>query len=112
MLIGPLSHQELTRLACDGSLARTQCEVKASITDTFVFNSGSGAFVACVIIDPRLRTSVVIAFDFYSFSQVETTWVELGLCHPFLFLQALVGTSGLSLGPRALRIGLRDGSKF
>ena len=63
--------------------------VKVSITDTFVFNSGSGAFVVLHIIDPRSRTSVVITFDLYSYSQVVPTWVELGLCQPFLFLVLL-----------------------
>ena len=62
---------------------------KAGIKDTFVFNSGSGALVVLHIIDPRSRTSVVITFDFYSFSQVLTTWVELGLSQPFLFLVLL-----------------------
>ena len=60
--------------------------LKAGITDTFVFNSGSGALVVLHIIDPRSRTSVVTTLDFYSFSQVLTTWVELGLRQPFLFL--------------------------
>ena len=62
---------------------------KVSITDTFVFNSGSGAVVVLHIIDPRSRTSVVIPFDFYSLSQVVSTWVELGLYQPFLFLVLL-----------------------
>ena len=86
--------------------------LKASITDTFVFDSGSGAFVARVIIDLRLRTSVVITFDLYPFSQVVKTWVELGLCQPFLFSLALPSILGLFLGPTAFRIGLRDGPRF
>ena len=60
--------------------------LKVSTVVRIVFNSGSGAVVARVIIDPRFRTSVVITLDLYSFSHVEKTWVELGLCQPFLFL--------------------------
>ena len=63
--------------------------LKAGIIDPFVFNSGSGALVVLHIIDPRSRTSVVITFDFYSYSQVLTTWVEPGLYQPFLFLVLL-----------------------
>ena len=86
--------------------------LKASIKDTFVFYSGSGAFVVPYIIDPRSRTSVVITIDFYSYSQVWTTWIEAWTLSTFSFSRALVGAQGTSLGPPVLHEGLRDGPKF
>ena len=85
---------------------------KASIFDTFVFNSGSGAFVVPPILNPRSRTSVVIAFDFYLYSQVGKTWAVLGLCQTFSFPRAQVSALGLFLGPLVFHKGLGDGPRF